>query len=242
MKENPLKSFKKNSWKFSFALRAGQFEDKCHSNIEGFLKFWKKIHKFEKTGKKFISRFAQVNLEINSLCVFIHYQLKIHDGNCLRERTIFQNLKCIFLKINFFNSTTSNVHNSARNKARDFLLVSFCREFYLVYWAKTKATDLLLVSFCRDLTSNQQCGTLRTHTRSLLISAKIPMFIENCYKKVVSLFFEEENKMGAPLVEIWGPFITSARPIFKHLGATAFCDRQRSTFLYVRTHIIFMLN
>ena len=27
--------------------------------------------------------------------------------------------------------------------------------------------------------------------------------------------------MGAPLVEIWGPFITSARPLFKPLGATA---------------------
>ena len=26
--------------------------------------------------------------------------------------------------------------------------------------------------------------------------------------------------MGAPLVEIWGPFITSARPLFKPLGAT----------------------
>ena len=44
----------------------------------------------------------------------------------------FQNFKCIFPKINFFNSTNSNAHNSAKNKARDLLLVSFCREFYLV--------------------------------------------------------------------------------------------------------------
>jgi len=68
---------------------------------------------------------------ISKYCIFIHYQLKIHDGNCLREWT-FQNFKCIFLKINFFNTTTSNAHNSAENNARDLLLVSFCREFYLV--------------------------------------------------------------------------------------------------------------
>ena len=49
----------------------------------------------------------------------------------LKEWT-FQNFKCIFLKINFFNNTNINAHNSAKNKARDLLLVSFCREFYLV--------------------------------------------------------------------------------------------------------------
>ena len=59
---------------------------------------------------------------ISKCCIFIYYQLKT-----------FQNFKHIFLKINFFNSTTSNVHNSAKNKARDLLLVSFCREFYLVW-------------------------------------------------------------------------------------------------------------
>jgi len=69
---------------------------------------------------------------ISKCCIFIHYQLKIHHGNCLREWT-FQNFKCIFLKINFFKSTTLNVHNSAKNRARDLLLVSFCREFYLVW-------------------------------------------------------------------------------------------------------------
>ena len=68
---------------------------------------------------------------ISKCCNFIHYQLKIQDGNCLREWT-FQNFKINFLKINFFNSTNSNAHNSAENKARDLLLVSFCREFYLV--------------------------------------------------------------------------------------------------------------
>ena len=68
---------------------------------------------------------------ISKCSIFIHYQLKIHDGNCLREWT-FQNFKCIFLKINFFNSTSLNAHNSVKNKARDLLLVSFCREFYLV--------------------------------------------------------------------------------------------------------------
>ena len=70
---------------------------------------------------------------IKKCCSFIHYQLKIHDGNSLKKWT-FQNLKCIFLKINFFNNT-SNAHNSAKNKARDLLWVSFCREFYLV-WAR----------------------------------------------------------------------------------------------------------
>ena len=55
----------------------------------------------------------------------------IQNGNCLREWA-FQNFKCIFLNINFFNSTTSNAHNSAKNKARDLLLISFCREFHLV--------------------------------------------------------------------------------------------------------------
>ena len=69
---------------------------------------------------------------VSKCCIFIHYRLKIHDGNCLREWT-FQNFKCIFLKIKFFNSTTSNAHNSAKNKARDLLLVSFCGEFYLVW-------------------------------------------------------------------------------------------------------------
>jgi len=64
--------------------------------------------------------------------IFIHYQLKIHNGNCLREWT-FQNFKCIFLKINFFNSTTLNAYNSAKNGARDLLLVSFFGEFYLVW-------------------------------------------------------------------------------------------------------------
>ena len=68
---------------------------------------------------------------ISKYCIFIYHQLKIHDGNCLREWT-FQNFKCIFLKINFFNSTTLNAHNSVKNRARDLLLVSFCRESYLV--------------------------------------------------------------------------------------------------------------
>jgi len=44
----------------------------------------------------------------------------------------FFNFKFIFLKFNFFNTTTSNAHNSANNGARDLLLVSFCREFYPV--------------------------------------------------------------------------------------------------------------
>ena len=44
----------------------------------------------------------------------------------------FFKFKFIFLKINFFNTTTSNAHNSANIGDRDLLLVSFCREFYLV--------------------------------------------------------------------------------------------------------------
>ena len=54
---------------------------------------------------------------ISKCCIFIHYQLKIHDGNCSREWT------CIFLKINFFDDTNLNAHNSAENKA-DLLLAS----------------------------------------------------------------------------------------------------------------------
>ena len=57
----------------------------------------------------------------------------LQPAESLSEWT-FQNFICIFLKINFFNSTTLNAHNSAKNKnrARNFLLVSFCREFHLV--------------------------------------------------------------------------------------------------------------
>ena len=70
---------------------------------------------------------------ISKCCVFIHYQLKIHDGNRLREWT-FQNFKRIFLKI---NSTFSVVqlqipHSSTKNKAGDLLLISICRLFHLV--------------------------------------------------------------------------------------------------------------
>jgi len=78
------------------------------------------------------SPFSKTVDSISKCCISIHYQLKIQDDNCLREWT-FQDFKCIFLEINFFNSTTSNAHNSAKNKARDLLQVSFCREFYLVW-------------------------------------------------------------------------------------------------------------
>ena len=96
---------------------------------------------------------------LSKCCIFIHYQLKIHDGNCLKENGHFK----IFLKINFFNSTTSNAHNSAKNRARDLLLVLLCREFYLVWppGLNSKPTTWYLFIW--------------THTYNLILDSLLPI-------------------------------------------------------------------
>jgi len=108
---------------------------------------------------------------ISKCCIFIHCQQKICDGNCSRE-WIFQNFKFIFLKINFFNNTISNAHNSAKNRARDLLLVSFGREFYLV-WRLT-------------LTPNWQYGT-SLYGRTHIIVGRHPRYSYKMNKNLFNL-------------------------------------------------------
>ena len=79
----------------------------------------------------------------------------------------FFNFKFIFLKINFFNATALNAHNSGNIGARDLLLVSFCRKFYLVCLSglNSKPTTWYLFIWTHTYNighSNCQCKQLIT--------------------------------------------------------------------------------
>ena len=60
-------------------------------------------------------------------CIFIHYQLKIQDSNCLKVNGHFKTLNAFFSKSTF--SIVQRQMPITRPKiARDSLLVSFCME------------------------------------------------------------------------------------------------------------------